>query len=269
MPEGDTVHRIAGRLRADLGGQSLDRLYVQGHGEIGDLQGSAVSGIEVRGKHMLVHLDRGWSLRVHLGMKGKWAKRPSTERITVRTAARLDSGPWAFVCNNAYQTELLKTGHLKAHPRLRALGPDLLGEPPDLATMVRRAMNPAYGSREIGDLVLDQRVASGLGNVYKSEVLFLERIHPRKPVSALSESDMTQIFTRAHTLMLHNLSTRSRETVPLKRRPHPGSPRLWVYKRDGQRCLECGTTVERIRQGDQARSTYFCPGCQPSGANRP
>ena len=130
--------------------------------------------------------------------------------------------------------------------------------------MVKRARLPGHAEREIGDVLLDQRVAAGIGNVYKSEVLFEVRVHPRTKVGELSDAQLTGIFETAARLMRLNLLTRRRTTVPLRRRGQPSSQRLWVYMRAGKPCLECGTPIERFLQGDMARSTYFCPHCQPS-----
>lgn len=122
----------------------------------------------------------------------------------------------------------------------------------------------AYGDREIGDVLMDQRVAAGIGNVYKSEVLFECRVHPRTRVHELSDEKLTGLFERAAQLMRLNLLTRRRTSVPLRRRATPSSQRLWVYMRNGKECLDCGTAIERFMQGDMNRSTYFCPQCQRS-----
>ncbi len=174
----------------------------------------------------------------------------------------LETAQQSYVCRKAYHTELLRTRHIFSHPRLRALGPDLLADVPDLETVLGRARLPAHSGREIGDLVIDQRVACGIGNVYKSEVLFIARVHPRASVAAVSDEVLQHMFEEAARLMRRNLLTRRRETVPLQRRPYPGSPRLWVYGRGGQPCLECETSIVRFVQGSLARSTYFCPTCQ-------
>ena len=112
------------------------------------------------------------------------------------------------------------------------------------------------------DVLLDQRVASGIGNVYKSEVLFECRVHPRTRMRDVPEAKLTELFERAAHLMRLNLLTRRRTSVPLRRRATPSSQRLWVYMRNGKPCLDCGTGIERFMQGDMNRSTYFCPQCQ-------
>jgi endonuclease VIII len=263
MPEGDTVHRIARVLASELQGRLLERLFVRDHGDIAELAGRRVDAVHAQGKHLLVHIDGGWTLRVHLGMKGRWVRRHVRERGARNVSATLVAGETAFTCEGAYTAELLRTDALRTHPRLGRLGPDLLAEPPDIPEAVRRARLPAYSAREIGDLLLDQRIAAGIGNVYKSEVLFECRIHPRQRTGTLAADQLEALFARAAQLMRLNLLTRRRTAVPLKRRPTPSSQRLWVYLRHGKPCLDCGSSIERFLQGDAGRSTYFCPGCQP------
>jgi endonuclease-8 len=131
-----------------------------------------------------------------------------------------------------------------------------------------RASDPAHGHREVADVLLDQRIAAGIGNVYKCEVLFMERVHPRAMLRDLSPPDVRRLYERAASLLRMNLKTRMRTTVPTRRRPHPASPRLWVYERTGEPCLECGTPVVRFTQGDMARGTWYCPACQPDPSVR-
>lgn len=265
MPEGDTVHRIAQRMGKDLVGRNLTALSVQGVGAVPELEGDSVVRVEARGKHLLVHFESGWSLRVHLGMKGRWRRTPASSargrHTALRASVRITAGPVDWTCAGAYQAELIRTGHLSAHPRLSRLGPDLLTPSPDIPAMVRRATFPGHRERAIASCLMDQTVASGLGNVYKSEVLFLEGIHPALPVHALSPAALERIFETAHRLMTDGVSLGRRETVPLALRPSANSPRLWVYRREGDPCLRCRRAVARIVQ--EGRSTYFCPKCQP------
>lgn len=263
MPEGDTVHRIARILVRELQGRTLARLMVRDHGDIPELAGLRVESVEARGKHLLVRIEGDWTLRVHLGMKGRWVRRHVRERVPRDVSALLVTGETAFICERAYTAELMRTAALRTHPRLAHLGPDLLADPPDIESAVHRARLPACARREIGDLLLDQRVAAGIGNIYKSEVLFECRVHPRARAGTLPEDTIRSLFEKAAHLMRLNLLTRRRTAVPLKRRPEATSRRLWVYMRHGRPCLDCGTPIERFLQGDMARSTYFCPGCQP------
>lgn len=262
MPEGDTVHRNARVLNRALQGRALARFFVRDRGDVPELAGRTVDLIEARGKHLLVHIDGGWTLRIHLGMKGRWLRRHVRERMPDSMTAMLVSDDTAYICVGAFTAELMRAETVRTHPRLGRLGPDLLADPPDIAGAVRRARMPAYAGREVGDVLMDQRVAAGIGNVYKSEVLFECRVHPRTRMRHLTEHQVTALFERAARLMRLNLLTRRRTAVPLRRRPTPSSQRLWVYMRKGKPCLDCGALVERFMQGDMNRSTYLCPVCQ-------
>jgi endonuclease-8 len=175
---------------------------------------------------------------------------------------RIEAAEAAYVCERAYRAELIRKEGLRSNPRLARLGPDLLAEPPDIDAAVQRASQPANASREIGDLIMDQRVAAGVGNIYKSEVLFECRVNPRAHMHQLSADTVRSIYEKAAALMRLNLLTRRRTSVPLRRRPEPSSQRFWVYRRAGKPCLDCGTPIIRFLQGDMGRSTYFCPHCQ-------
>lgn len=262
MPEGDTVHRIARVLRRDLVGRTVERVELHDMGEVRELAGRTLESVEARGKHTLLTFEGGWSLRVHLGMKGRWTRLRARQRRPARSILTLVSGDTAWVCHRAWRVETVRTTALATHPRLQRLGPDLLADPPSVDEAVRRASLPAHAGREIAEVLLDQRVAAGIGNVYKSEVLFECRVHPRIPVGHLSPETLERLYAASARLMRANLRTRRRTTVPLPRRPEPSSERLWVYGRDGKPCRECGAPVERFLQGDLARSTYFCPRCQ-------
>jgi endonuclease VIII len=264
MPEGDTVHRVARVLGAELTGQTLTALALRDRGEVPELAGTAIESVEAVGKHLLVNFSAGWTLRVHLGMYGSWLRSHARESRPRDWTVIITTGDVAYVCRRSYRAELLRTPALRTHPRLARLGPDLLADPPQIDDMVKRARLPAHAEREIGDVLLDQRVASGIGNVYKSEVLFEVRVHPRTKLRELSDEQLTRIFETAARLMRLNLLTRRRTSVPLRRREQPSSQRLWVYMRAGKPCLECGAPIERFLQGDMARSTYCCPHCQPS-----
>jgi endonuclease-8 len=264
MPEGDTIRRIAHRFASTLAGRVIDHFEVNDQGEIREFTGRRVDRVEALGKHLLIHVEGGWSLRVHLGMHGRWHSQRASERRPRSPTALIVAGETAFICTRAYRAELIRTTQIRTHPLLRRLGPDIMADPPDIDAIVDRTLVPGHAAREIADVLIDQQVVAGIGNVYKSEALFTARIHPRTRVDALERDALRRLFTEAARLMNGNLDTARRTSVPLPRRPHPGSDRLWVYGRAGKPCLECGSIVERIVQGDAARSTWFCPHCQSS-----
>lgn len=262
MPEGDTIRRIARVLGRELAGRDINRLTLNYLGDVPDLAGKRVEKIEAVGKHMLVSFNAPWVLRVHLGMNGRWRRLHVRQRAPRDPTVRIEAGEAAYVCEGAYKAELLRGRAVRTNPRLARLGPDLLADPPDIDAAVKRATQPGNASREIGDVIMDQRIAAGVGNVYKSEVLFECRVHPRQLMHELSEANVRAIYEKAAALMRLNLLTRRRTSVPLRRRPQPSSQRFWVYMRAGKPCMDCGTIIERFLQGDMGRSTYFCPRCQ-------
>jgi endonuclease-8 len=213
---------------------------------------------------------------------GEW------KRLGARASVVLATATDAFACLGAAQVELLAGTALARHRVLDRLGPDLLssnesepdgvpGNKPGINTGIntdigiayaeicRRARQPWRRQQAIAELLLDQTVASGIGNVYKSEILFLRGVHPRTPVAQLDDQALTAIYAEAARLMRANRGSGGRVTVMPERRT-PGTPdltpRYWVYGRHHQPCLRCGTTIQVFRQGDHARSTYWCPRCQ-------
>ena len=254
MPEGDNVLQVARVLGRELPGRTLDFVEIQDLGPVAELAGRRVQAVEPRGKQMLVHLEGGWSLRVHLGMHGRWARRHVRERRPQDPTLVLVLGDTAWICWRAYRAEAIRAAALRTHPRLARLGPDLLAEPAPVAEAAARALIPGYANREIGDLVMDQRVAAGIGNIYKSEVLFECRVHPCTRVHRLGPTGVEEVYEKAAVMLRLNLLIRgNRKGVPIRRRETPTLERLWVYRRKGKPCLDCGTPIERCVQGDAGR----------------
>ena len=272
MPEGDNIKRVATVLTREIVGQPLTRLELNDLGEVPELVGRQIDSVQPHGKQMLVNFEGGWSLRVHLGMHGSWLRKHVKEARPANWTVMIAVGEVVYVCVNSYRAELIKTEALRTHPRLARLGPDLLAEPPAIDEMVRRSRVAAHAMREIADVLLDQRIAAGIGNIYKSETLFECRIHPKARAGSLTEEQIRSLYQTAARLMRMNLLTRRRTTrrfVPM-RDPQPSAPdtqfggnkRFFVYGRAGEACLNCGTPIVRFLQGDMARSTYWCPSCQ-------
>ena len=113
---------------------------------------------------------------------------------------------------------------------------------------------------ELGNALLDQRAVAGIGNVYKSEVAFLEGLDPWAPVAAFDDGDLLNALRTARRLLQANTRGGARVTTgsPVQRQG------LWVYGRAGRPCRRCGTPVKAGRQGELARLTYWCPRCQPA-----
>ncbi|NJK88696.1 MAG: Fpg/Nei family DNA glycosylase [Myxococcales bacterium] len=259
MPEGDTIHRTASRLREVMASKEIlvaesTRPEVQ----LDSVVGARVRDVEARGKNLLLHFDNGCVLYSHMRMTGSWhvyRRGEKWQRPYQQLDVRLDNDAWSALCFNAPVVELLSDFSFRQHPVLRRLGPDLLAESPDFDEILRRARQ--RNDRTLGELVMAQDVACGIGNVYKSETLFLEGLSPFSPVSSIDDGRLVAFFRRARSLMKRNLRGEPRTTRT------SGGGRLWVYGRANEACHRCGSKILMKRQGEAARSSYWCPSCQP------
>ncbi len=262
MPEGDTILRLARRLDAVLTGEVLCAVTSQVW-EVPEtrLRGRTVKAVEARGKNLLIWLDDGSALHCHLKMNGSWrvyAPGGNWSRPSAQVRLVLETQRSVAVCFNAPVLVWLPPGGAARQPRLNTLGPDLLARAVDVDQVMA---NLAQVSRvPLGEALLDQRVMAGVGNVYKSETLFVCRQDPFVAVGDVTAPALARVVDTAAALMRRNLGPGPRRT-----RPRGSGPALWVYRRSGQHCLVCGVTVEMRRQGAQARSTYYCPACQGVG----
>ncbi len=261
MPEGDTLYRVAARLRPLLIERRLERVEL--HLRRRPSLETRVTDVHAQGKHLLIELETREALRIHLGMWGSWHRYPIVERYrehfkkpASQASVLLECNGAALVCFHAKEVECLALRG-PTHRVLGALGPDLLGASIDLDEVTTRARERVCGERPVVDLLLDQRVACGIGNVYKNEVLFLERIDPRMRWGELSREQILALFASARELMQRNLGLARRKTTP----PPLVAPH-WVYSRSGQPCLECETPIAHARFGAGRRDTYWCPSCQ-------
>lgn len=258
MPEGDTIHRAARHLGAALEGREVTAYWAyRPHLLSPRRTGRRVIEVEARGKNLLVHFDDARALYSHMKMTGSWhVYRPGERWRKPRPQARvvIATGELVCVCFSAPVLELLTAPEIARHRTLASLGPDLLAPELDEQEILRRLA--LVEGEPLGEAVMDQRVLAGIGNVYKSEMLFLNRLDPFAPVSAVDEAARERLVRTTRAMMLDNLDTWRRTT-----RKAPGS-RVWVYERKGQPCWSCGRRVAMRRQGGQGRSTYFCPRCQ-------
>jgi endonuclease-8 len=263
MPEGDTITKVARFLDQALAGRPVWRIEL--HPSFGRSCGEAgVETVQAHGKHLYLHLTDGRVLRSHLGLYGSWHRYRRGERWRKprrQAAIRLEADGWDYVCFNAKEVEWLHADGFRLADQRARLGRDLIHEPlapADALTRARRLLAP---TAPLVDLLLDQRVAAGIGNVYKSEVLFLESCWPLLPVEALSDEALRRLFERAAELLAENLGGGPRTT----RRARDRRGHLWVYGRRDQPCLRCGTgLIQRALVGKEPRSTYWCPRCQPA-----
>lgn len=264
MPEGDTIHRAATRLKALLDGQVIQHAESQWLGEAAakSLESRTIQAVTARGKHLLMTLDDGRVIHSHMGMTGSWhIYRPGElwQKPAHRAAIWLECPETCVVCFSPKQLEILTATAIRRHDYLNRLGPDLLASPAtdeEVLTRFRQSDNTP-----IGQAVMNQTIVSGIGNVYKSEVLFALRINPLTPVRGLSDAQILELVAKATDMMSRNLKGRPRTT-----RYSLDAGRFYAYGRSGKPCYTCGTPIELIRQGDLGRTTYFCPQCQvPSG----
>jgi endonuclease VIII len=259
VPEGDTVWLAAQRMNTALSGATLER------GEFRlpqlaalDLTGATVREVVPRGKHLLIRLADGRTLRTHFRMDGSWhiyrpgAKWHGGPAYDVRVV--LATTDWECVGYRLHDVEFVPTSEedrLVGH-----LGPDVLGPDWDLAEALRRLRE--HPDEQIGVAILDQRNLAGIGNLYKVESLFLAGVHPWARVADVG--NLQALVERARTLMLANRHHPEQSTTGISRRGQDH----WVAGRKGRPCRRCGTAILLGEQGPptQERVTWWCPKCQ-------
>lgn len=262
MPEGDTIHKIANYLAPKLKGRRIGRGRAPRHPEV-SLAGRRVRDVHAHGKHLFIDLDDGHTLRTHLGMHGSWHRYALDEawrKPEHWASVVFDVGDDVYVCFNAREVEWLRTDSVHRRIVGTRLGPDLVDTSAETDQIVRRARELHEGDACLADVLLDQRVAAGIGNVYKSELLFMFRQHPDTELQTVPDATLREIFTEAGRLLRRNLGGGRRVT----RHGDESTARLWVYRREGEPCLRCGTPIKRRKVGWTQRSTYHCPHCQPA-----
>jgi endonuclease VIII len=273
MPEGDTIFRAAAALHRALAGRRVTRFEsvypaVNRVAEDRPIVGRTIESVSARGKHLLIAFSGDLILRTHMRMNGSWHLYKTDQRW--RFPARhmrvlVATAEVQAVGFNVPVAELLTSRELARHRELRFLGPDLLDAGFDGAEAVRRMR--ARPRDAIGDILLNQRVMAGIGNMFKSEILFLAGIDPFTPVSALADADLDRIVAVARDELRANVMTADRtfrrSTGRTTTRSLDPNSRLWVYGRGGKRCRRCGAAIASRKTGLDARLTYWCPTCQP------
>ena len=269
MPEGDTIYRAAQTLARALQGQTVTGFAgrapqlasVPGKRLIGE----TISLVESRGKHLLIWFaPTDLALHTHMRMSGSWHLYRTGERWRKpahHARAVIDVEGWTAVCFSAPVVELLLREDIERLPALASLGPDALDEHTDLTEARRRLDERADWA--IAEALLDQRVLAGIGNVYKSEVLFIHRVDPWTPVGRVPAETRDAILATAEQLLKRNVQpgTSQRITTTVDSTTGP----TYVYGRARRPCARCATPIRRARQGQQGRSTYWCPRCQGPG----
>ncbi|HEY1419179.1 MAG TPA: DNA-formamidopyrimidine glycosylase family protein [Candidatus Dormibacteraeota bacterium] len=250
MPEGDTIWRTAATLRSGLEGKLITAARPDA---LKRLAGSTVTAVEPVGKHLLIRFDSGLALHSHMRMRGAWhLYRPGERwrRPEWQLKALLETEDAVAVCFGAPIVALVRnTATSVGH-----LGPDILDGDWAVADVVSRAR--ALGPVAVGELLLNQRVTAGIGNVYRCEALWHRRVNPWISSTAIPDEDLSALYETAREAMLANLRG------GFDRR-FPGYGRGAVHGRGSRPCPRCGTPIKVRAQGEHARLTYWCPACQP------
>jgi endonuclease-8 len=270
VPEGDAIHHAARRVGAALVGQPIVSIETphprHRHDRWPDrLAGRAVRKVDAHGKHLFVRFDGDLTLHSHLRMGGMWGVYPHGQRWR-RSARRA----WLVIRTAEHDVvqfdgpvlELMTDGRTRFDQRLASLGPDLLRDDFDEDAFVRRLREDDQ-TRGIGDALLDQRNLAGIGNIWKSEACHLAGISPWRAVGRLSDDEARTIVRAVRPLMRLSAERGGKPVTVEPKRPAPGrESRTWVYERGGLPCRRCGTLVRARGQGDDNRTSYWCPECQ-------
>jgi len=269
VPEGDTLYRTAAGLRPYLVGRTVTAARAGGPGslpQLGRIVGHQIRAVDALGKNLLIRFDNGLEIRTHLRMNGTWHRYRPGERWR-RPAARarlVIEVPGAIaVCFDAPVVELLEERAETVHPSLGKLGPDLLAPAFDAAEAIRRLRDPTRAQTAIAEALVEQRALAGLGNVYKSETLWLERVSPFATVAEVDHDTLARLVETARRLLVAKASpTHGPQRVTTSGdRGAPGP--LYVYRRTGRPCRRCGGPIASARQGRELpRTTWWCPSCQ-------
>lgn len=253
MPEGDTIHRSAAVLRTMLVGKPI--VAFEAERLVGPVPtiGATIEAVEARGKHLEITFDDGIVLHTHMRLTGawhlyregeRWRRNPHTARAVI------DIPGWSAVCFSAPVVETFRVMDRRRHPGLGSLGPDLCTADANLDECVDRMARFGEHHQEIGEVLLDQRIACGVGNVYKSEVLWSCGVDPFTPLGQVPVAVRKQLIVTAARLLRANLDTAG-----------PAGT-LAVYGQHLKPCRRCATPIEWRKQGVLARITFWCPGCQ-------
>lgn len=257
MAEGDTILRAARRLDAALSGQTLAVATPNPRGRaagVERLDGRRLERVGSHGKNLLLHCG-DLVLHSHLGMNGSWRVYPRGARWhKPRRSA------WAVLTGESREgvqfggptLRVIPAARLSRDPQLARLGPDVLAPDLDLDDLVGSLRTEPR--RALGDALLDQTLVAGIGNIFKSEACFTARLDPWRPIADLADDDLRAVLGAARSLMLGAVET--------------GRPTYAVY-RARRPCPNCGGRIVSRGQGDDNRTTYWCPRCQATASGRP
>ena len=269
MPEGDTIARAAAALHRALAGATVTAFQtgLAGLARVDDdtpSAGRTIDACTAHGKHLLLRFSGGLTLRTHMRMRGSWHLYRHGERWQRPAPAmriRLDTAQWVAVAFDVPVAEFVREADLARHRPLATLGPDLADPAFDRDGALARLV--AAADRPIGEALLDQRVAAGIGNVLRSEILFLCGLHPMRSVGAIAATHLMETLDTAARLIQRNTRPDAGPARNTTGRTAPGEE-LWIYGRTGRPCRRCGTAIRSAVPGVEGRRVYWCDTCQPA-----
>ncbi len=243
MPEGDSLRRAAERLQALVGSRievEAPHPRAQATGVAPRIDGRVLESVEAVGKNLLLRFEGGLVLRSHLRMSGRW-------RVEPRGSARTGR-PWLVLRTSELEAVLWNGPVLSLDVGpVRRLGPDVLADDFDVTAAVARLRSA--GCRPLGEALQSQRLVAGIGNMWMAEALWEIRLSPRTLVAEVGDEQLAEALAAARRLMRESLAT--------------GRPGRNVYRRAGRPCRRCGAIVRSRGLGDENRTAYWCPTCQP------
>jgi endonuclease-8 len=257
MPEGDTIHHAANRIRPVLEGRVPEQILTPQPRHDRDawprrLADREVRSVRAHGKHLFLCFEGDLVLHSHLRMTGswgvygvgqRWRRSPRRAWLVIRAGAA------DVVQFDGPVLELMSEARTRFDQRLAGLGPDVLGEQFDIELFLGR-LRADDPTRPIGDALLDQRTLAGIGNLWKAEACFAAGVDPWRPTGEIADEEATALVGFAREQMGRS----AREGFQVR-------PRA-VYRRAGEPCRRCGARIRQRGQGDQNRLTFWCPGCQ-------
>jgi endonuclease VIII len=256
MPEGDTIRSAANRIGAALIGRDIEAIETPHPRHVKDawpekLAGRKVRAVDAHGKHLLMRFEGGMTLHSHLRMTGAWGVYPRGKRWhrgTHRAWLVIRTADHEVVQFDGPVLELMTDGRSRFDQRLARLGPDVLAPEFDAAAFIKRLRDDDQ-TRALGDALLDQRNIAGLGNIWKAEGCHAAGIDPWRRLSNVTDDEALSVIGAVRPRMQKSVDE--------------GFPKhLQIYKREGAPCPRCGAKIHARGQGDDNRTTYWCPGCQ-------
>jgi endonuclease-8 len=275
VPEGDTIFRAARTLHRALAGQTvtgfesvlpkLERVEIDS-----PITGRTIEKVEAVGKWTLIYFSGDLILLTHMLMSGswhiyrpgeKWHRRRDDMRIIIRTEKIF------AVAFKVPIAEFHTADSLRRRRVFNQIGPSVLATEYNDAEILQRLRSRPEST--VGEALLAQSLISGIGNVFKSEICFACSVNPFRTVATLSITELSCLVSTARKFLLANVTSTSGDQIVTHSGPRRTTGRsdreenLWVYARRGEPCRRCGTAIESRKQGLDARTTFWCPNCQP------